>query len=60
MLLPQVLLALLQFSLSSMARSELGVLGVLLFLTIGVGIRAHKVGLAVGAALVFTLLMTQA
>ncbi|MFI8070441.1 hypothetical protein ACIF85_16870 [Streptomyces sp. NPDC086033] len=60
MLLPQVLVALLQFLLSTLAQSELGVMGVLLLLTIVVGIRARRVDLAVGAAVVFTLLMTQA
>ena len=35
-------------------------LGLLLLATVGVGIRARHAGLAVGAAVVFTLLMTQA
>ena len=60
MLLPQVVVAVLQFSLSMMAQSELGVTGTLLLLTIVVGIRARRADVAVRAALVFALLMTQA
>ncbi|MER6527093.1 hypothetical protein [Streptomyces sp. NPDC001508] len=60
MLLPQVTGALLELLLSMAAQAKLGLVGVLLLMTVGVGIRAQRVGLAVGTAVVFTLLMTQA
>lgn len=42
------------------AQTKLGVVGVLLLLAVGVGVRALRVGLAVGAAVMFALLMIQA
>ncbi|WP_371661539.1 hypothetical protein [Streptomyces sp. NBC_00280] len=60
MFLFQVVLALGEFLLSRLAQSRLGVLGLLLLAAVGVGIRARRTGLAVGAAVLFTLLMTQA
>lgn len=60
MLLPQVTGALLELFLGMAAQAKLGLVGVLLLMTVGVGIRAQRVGLAVGTAVVFTLLMTQA
>ncbi|MFF0224820.1 hypothetical protein [Streptomyces sp. NPDC004629] len=60
MLLPQVTGALLELLLGMAAQARLGLVGVLLLMTVGVGIRAQRVGLAVGTAVVFTLLMTQA
>ncbi|WP_405771054.1 hypothetical protein [Streptomyces sp. NBC_01538] len=53
-------LALGEFLLGRLAQSRLGVLGLLLLAAVAVGIRARHTGLAVGAAVVFTLLMTQA
>ncbi|ELP68090.1 hypothetical protein ACKI1I_41125 [Streptomyces turgidiscabies] len=60
MLLLQVLWALCQFLLSTLAQLRLGLTGLILLSAIFVGIRARHNGLAVGAAVVFTLLMTQA
>ncbi|MFJ8793166.1 hypothetical protein [Streptomyces sp. NPDC102462] len=60
MLLPQVTGALLELFLGMAAQARLGLVGVLLLMTVGMGIRAQRVGLAVGTAVVFTLLMTQA
>lgn len=56
----QVVWALCEFLLGRLAQSRLGVLGLLLMAAIAVGIRARHTGLAVGAAVVFTLLMIQA
>lgn len=60
MVLFQVILALAEFLLGRLAQSRLGVLGLLLLATVTVGIRLRRTGLAVGAAVAFTLLMTQA
>ncbi|MEV5467637.1 hypothetical protein AB0N37_18680 [Streptomyces griseoincarnatus] len=40
--------------------TRLGVLGLLLLLLVGVGMRARREGLAVGAAVLLTALMVQA
>ncbi|MDT3728455.1 hypothetical protein ROS62_27685 [Streptomyces sp. DSM 41972] len=47
---------------SLLAETRLGVLGLLLLLLllVGAGIRAHREGLAVGAAVLLTALMIQA
>lgn len=42
------------------AQTKLGAAGVVLLFTVGVGIRARHNGLAVGAAVVLVILMTQA
>ncbi|MBK3634625.1 hypothetical protein ACFW91_31120 [Streptomyces asoensis] len=42
------------------AQSRLGAVGVMLLFTLAVGIRARHNGLAVGAAVVLVVLMTQA
>jgi hypothetical protein len=42
------------------AQGELGAVGVVLLFLVGVGVRARRGGLAIGAAVVFALLMTQA
>lgn len=42
------------------AQARLGLAGLVLLLVVTVGVRARRAGLAVGAAVVFTLLMTQA
>ncbi|MEJ8669977.1 MULTISPECIES: hypothetical protein [unclassified Streptomyces] len=60
MLLLQVFRGLFELVLGMQAQTKLGGVGVLLLLAVGVGIRARRVGLAVGAAMVFTLLMIQA
>ncbi|MFE9444911.1 hypothetical protein ACFYO2_39445 [Streptomyces sp. NPDC006602] len=60
MLLFHVLTGLCELSLGLLAQAKLGALGVVLLFLIGVGIRARRGGLAVGAVVVFTLLMTQA
>jgi hypothetical protein len=60
MFLLQVLRGLLELSLGMQAQTKLGIVGVLLLFVVGVGIRARQAGLAVGAAVVFALLMTQA
>ncbi|MGW0334571.1 hypothetical protein ACWD0J_22335 [Streptomyces sp. NPDC003011] len=60
MLLFPVLTGLGELALGLMAQARLGAVGVALLFLIGVGVRAHRGGLAVGAAVVFTLLMTQA
>lgn len=60
MLLFHVLTGLCEFSLGLLAQSKLGALGAVLLFLIGVGTRARRGGLAVGAAVVFALLMTQA
>ncbi|MEU7665318.1 hypothetical protein [Streptomyces lincolnensis] len=49
-----------ELSLNLWAQTQLGVVGVVLLFLIGVGIRARRAGLAVGAAVVFAFLMTQA
>lgn len=60
MLLLQVSRALFELFLGVQAQTRLGAVGVLLLLAVGVGVRARRVGLAVGAAVMFTLLMIQA
>lgn len=60
MVLYQIVCALGEFLLGRLAQSRLGVLGLVLMAAVAVGIRARHTGLAVGAAVVFTLLMTQA
>jgi hypothetical protein len=60
MLLFHMLAGLGELSLGLMAQARLGALGVVLLVLIGVGIRARRAGIAVGAAVVFALLMTQA
>ncbi|MGA4984350.1 hypothetical protein ACPB9I_20145 [Streptomyces cellulosae] len=46
--------------MSLLAETRLGVLGLLLLLLVGVGVRARPEGLAVGAAVLLTALMIQA
>ncbi|GAA1431030.1 hypothetical protein GCM10009601_49290 [Streptomyces thermospinosisporus] len=46
--------------LSTLAETKLGTLGVALLLLIGAAIQLRRSGLAVGAAVLFTLLMIQA
>ncbi|WP_329273565.1 hypothetical protein [Streptomyces sp. NBC_01451] len=60
MLLLQVLWALCQLGLSMLAQLRLGLFGLILLSAIFVGIRSRHSGLAVGAAVVFAVLMTQA
>ncbi|MEU6259037.1 hypothetical protein [Streptomyces sp. NPDC047043] len=60
MLLIQVLWGLAQWALGMTAQTHLGAVGVLLLLVIGASIRARHTRLAVGAAVLFALLMTQA
>lgn len=58
--LMQLLRILGEFLLTREAQARLGLLGLALLIVVTVGIRARRAGLAVGAAVVFTLLMTQA
>lgn len=60
MLLLQTLKGLCELSLGLTIQGKLGAAGVVLLLLIGAAIRARRDGLAVGAAVVLTLLMTQA
>ncbi|MFE3633196.1 hypothetical protein [Streptomyces sp. NPDC059168] len=60
MLLLQIVRAVLELFLGAQAQTRLGVVGVLLLTAVAVGVRARRAGLAVGAAVVFTLLMAQA
>ncbi|WSQ10135.1 hypothetical protein OG604_21515 [Streptomyces sp. NBC_01231] len=60
MLLFHVLTGLFELSLGLTAQARLGYVGVLLLFLVGVGVRARRGGLAIGAAVVFALLMTQA
>lgn len=60
MLLLQVSRALFELFLGVQAQTRLGAVGAVLLLAVGVGVRARRVGLAVGAAVMFTLLMIQA
>ncbi|MFI7410428.1 hypothetical protein ACIBU0_17375 [Streptomyces sp. NPDC049627] len=60
MLLLQVTRGLLELVLGIQAQTKLGVVGVLLLLAMGVGMRARRAGLAVGAAVLFAWLMIQA
>ncbi|MFF4794159.1 hypothetical protein ACFY2M_31320 [Streptomyces sp. NPDC001276] len=56
----QLLRALGEFLLTHEAQARLGLVGLALLVAVTVGVRARSTGLAVGAAIVFTLLMTQA
>ncbi|GHE99969.1 hypothetical protein GCM10014715_65190 [Streptomyces spiralis] len=49
-----------EFLLPREAQARLGFAGPALLVAVTVGVRARRAGLAVGAAVVFTLLMTQA
>ncbi|MFJ9735868.1 hypothetical protein ACIRUL_31725 [Streptomyces sp. NPDC101171] len=60
MLLLQIVRAVFELLLGVEAQTRLGVAGVLLLTTVAVGVRARRAGLAVGAAVLFTLLMAQA
>lgn len=60
MLRGPILQELLALALGMTAQARLGLLGVLLLAMVGVGVRAKHTGLAVGAALMFTVLMVQA
>jgi hypothetical protein len=60
MLLIQVCWGLVQLVLGLQAQARLGVVGVLLLLLVGAGIRARHTKLAFAAAVLFALLMTQA
>lgn len=60
MVLQQLLRALGELLLANEAQARLGLLGLTLLVTVTVGVRARNAGLAVGAAVVFTLLMAQA
>ncbi|WP_328362105.1 hypothetical protein OG828_26930 [Streptomyces sp. NBC_00457] len=52
-------MGLLELYLGQRAQAQLGIVGVLLLFLVGVGIRARRFGLAVGAAAVFVVLMTR-
>ncbi|MGW8721783.1 hypothetical protein ACWGNR_21100 [Streptomyces althioticus] len=56
----QLITALGKLLMSLLAETRLGVLGLVLLLLVGVGVRASREGLAVGAAVVLTALMIQA
>ncbi|MFF4802669.1 hypothetical protein ACFY1U_30375 [Streptomyces sp. NPDC001351] len=60
MFLFQVCWGLAQLVLGMRAQARLGVVGVLLLLVIGAAVRVRRTGLAVTAAVMFTLLMTHA
>jgi hypothetical protein len=49
-----------EFFLTREAQARLGFTGLVLLVAVTVGVRARRAGLAVGAAVAFTLLMTQA
>ncbi|MEU6380969.1 hypothetical protein [Streptomyces sp. NPDC046909] len=49
-----------EFLLGQQTQAQLGVVGVLVLLLIGIGLRAKRYGLAAWAAVVFVALMTQA
>ncbi|MEU0600115.1 hypothetical protein ABZ484_18010 [Streptomyces sp. NPDC006393] len=49
-----------EFLLTREAQARLGLAGLALLVAVTVGVRARRAGLAVGAAVVFTLLMAQA
>jgi hypothetical protein len=59
-ILPQLLRVLGEFLLTHEVRARLGLLGLALLVAVTVGVRARNASLAVGAAVVFTLLMVQA
>ncbi|GAB7109341.1 hypothetical protein JCM4814A_76550 [Streptomyces phaeofaciens JCM 4814] len=60
MLLLSVLQGLLEIAAGLLTQAKLGMVGLVLLFGLGVGIRARHNGLAVGAAVVLMLLMTQA
>ncbi|MGV9556639.1 hypothetical protein [Streptomyces sp. NPDC003401] len=60
MLLLSVMWELLGLTAGALAEARLGMLGVLLLFTVGVGVRARHHGLAVGAAVVLVMMMAQA
>lgn len=60
MLVFQVLRTLGEFFLSQRTQAQLGTVGVLVLLLIGIGIRAKRYNLAAWAAVLFVALMTQA
>ncbi|MFG2264668.1 hypothetical protein [Streptomyces sp. NPDC048720] len=60
MLLLQIVRAVFELLLGVEAQTRLGIAGVLLLTTVAVCVRARRAGLAVGAAVLFTLLMAQA
>ncbi|MFE7166877.1 hypothetical protein [Streptomyces sp. NPDC057616] len=60
MLLIQVCWGLAQLVVGLQAQARLGIVGVLLLVVIGAGVRARQVGLAIAGAVLFALLMTQA
>ncbi|MER5434330.1 hypothetical protein [Streptomyces sp. NPDC002588] len=60
MLLVSALQGLFELAAGLLAQARLGTLGVLLLLAVGVGVRARHNGLAVSAAVVLVVLMTQA
>ncbi|MGW1745487.1 hypothetical protein ACWCRD_07700 [Streptomyces sp. NPDC002092] len=60
MLLLSALREALGLTVGSLVAAKLGMLGLLLLSTLAVGIRARHQGLAVGAAVMLVLLMTQA
>ncbi|WP_306191390.1 hypothetical protein [Streptomyces sp. MK5] len=49
-----------EFLLTGGAQARLGFAGLALLVAVTVGVRARRAGLAVGAAVLFTLLMAQA
>lgn len=54
------LVAAAEFVLSMLAQSKIGLLGAILIALIFAGVRAHHTRLAVGAAVMFAILMSQA
>lgn len=60
MLLLTALCGLAEWSAASLVQSRLGVVGTVLLFGLGVGIRARHEGLAVGAAVVLVVLLSQA
>lgn len=60
MLLLSALQGLLEITVGELVHAKLGAVGIALLFCLGVGIRARHNGLAVGAAVVLVVLMTQA
>ncbi|CAL9499166.1 hypothetical protein ELQ39_17530 [Streptomyces sp. GB4-14] len=56
----QLITALGKLLMSLLTETRLGVIGLLLLLLVGVGIRTRREGLALGAAVLLTALMIQA
>jgi hypothetical protein len=56
----QVMWTLCRFAMGAAAQSRLGMLGVAALSMVFIGVRARHSGLAVGAAVVLVLMMTQA